>query len=605
MASEDRSREMASTEVERGSVRGLLDNRNGSEDLVMNEQAFQAAPEHPSETQLLRSPRHVLTPLPKRIVDEIRQASAKRLPKDFVTLRHEPRPAPADGLGHFPAASSAYSERPRLPSPTSPYANTVVVGQELHTPLASQHSSIAASGGSSDSGSGEHVGHTHGSLGSGSAREHDRTHRRQMEREERRREEREEAQRREAREEARWQAERADRRAAEDRAERRAELQAEQQRADRREDRAHALQIAALARTPHRLGLALTAFRPFDGANGADGAAYYAEFLALLGTHSIPPEMRAKEFFLKLTGHAAKWYASEYQNLPAGDFPPFGVMCSAFLQEYSPRYQAADAFQALQGATRKPGTTGLEALQSLAELELRLRRLGVENPGPEEQLAYRLQNLLSSTELQSWTSLANASDIAEATLNELELPSTSATLSRHSCSPETRETFFARRSAHLRNFLREQGKAVAGGRSGGSAPARAAVAASPDAGSAPPLAAVVAPPTPSLIMTAACNAARVAAIQQWTHTLSQAKAHNNMPPEYYGTNKDPKLLSENQAAVARREAAQSCWRCPENMLVAGQPHWECRFHGVHASDVDRRSCPVVPGAANFGRGSRR
>ena len=131
--------------------------------------------------------------------------------------------------------------------------------------------------------------------------------------------------------------------------------------------------------------------------------------------------MRTKEFFLKLVGKAAKWYASEYQHLPMGEFPSFGTMSTAFLQEYSPRYQAAGAFQALQSVTRKPGTTGQEALQSLAELELHLRRLGVDNPGPNEQVAYRLQNLLSAPELQHWTSLANASDISDAALNELEL----------------------------------------------------------------------------------------------------------------------------------------------------------------------------------------
>ncbi len=71
------------------------------------------------------------------------------------------------------------------------------------------------------------------------------------------------------------------------------------------------------------------------------------------------------------------------------------------------------------------------------------------NPGPDEQGAYSLQNLLSSKELQRWTSLAQASDVSDPALNELELPSTSAALSRHSCSAETREAFFTRRSAHL------------------------------------------------------------------------------------------------------------------------------------------------------------
>ena len=52
----------------------------------------------------------------------------------------------------------------------------------------------------------------------------------------------------------------------------------------------------------------------------------------------------------------------------------------------SPRYQAAAAYHALHSATRQSGTTGPEALAGLATLELRLRRLGVENPGVNEQL---------------------------------------------------------------------------------------------------------------------------------------------------------------------------------------------------------------------------
>ena len=82
--------------------------------------------------------------------------------------------------------------------------------------------------------------------------------------------------------------------------------------------------------------------------------------------------------------------------------------------------QAAPVFQALQSATRQPGSTGLQALQTLAELELRLHRLGVDNPGPQEQRAYRLQNQLSSAELPLWASLANAIDISDDALNVLE-----------------------------------------------------------------------------------------------------------------------------------------------------------------------------------------
>ena len=404
-----------------------------------------------------------------------------------------------------------------------------------------------------------------------------------------------EALRREAREEARWQAERADRRAevqaAEDRADRRAALQAEDRRAERREDHAQALAIAALGRTPHRLGVALSTFRSFAGADGTDGASYLDEFTGLLGTHSIPPAMWPKELFLKLTEKAAKWYATEFGHLQSGDFPPFAALCSAFLHEYSPRYQAAEAFQALQSAPRQPGTTGQEALQGLAELELRLRRLGVRNPGPDEQGAYRLQNLLSSPELQRWTSLANACDISDAALNELELPSTSAALSRHSCSAETREAFFTRRSAHLRNFLRDQGRAATGGRHVGPTPVRAAVVVAADTDSAP--AAVVRPPP-----TDVGEAARVAALRAWQQF---ADRDDDFPPEYMGSNKDPQHLTANRKIVARRLANKECWRCPEDKIVPGQHHGACRFHGFNALASDTAACPTVPGTSRHGK----
>jgi hypothetical protein len=51
-----------------------------------------------------------------------------------------------------------------------------------------------------------------------------------------------------------------------------------------------------------------------------------------------------------------------------------------------------------------------------------LRRKGVNNPGPEEQVAYILQNQLATGESSRWISLACADEkISDATLHELEL----------------------------------------------------------------------------------------------------------------------------------------------------------------------------------------
>ena len=557
-----------------GSTQGLLDNRNGSEVLVLSEQVVPTAAEYTSrQSALPRSPRKVLTPLPKYIIDQIHRNAASP-PKDAFVTRRNGTNSPTDDMlmgvdralslsppaVSTPTRSDSSGDGPATRDRRSLQSNEAIRFAGYEQSYRDQGHRISAS-------------------------------------EARRQEKREDARRRDARDEARWQAERADRRAAlqaaEDREDRREALRAE----ERRADRAQALQIAALGRAPHRLGMALEKFREFDGTDNADGAAWLTDFTKLLGTHSIPLEAREKEFFLKLKGKAARWYTTTFCTLPPGDFPPFGVMCSAFLQEYSLRYAAAEAFQAFQGFNRHPGTSGQEALQGLAELEERLRRLGVDNPGPHEQQAYRFQNLLSASELPRWISLANASDISDTALTELELHANTASLSRHSCSPETREAFFERRVAHLRGFLRDQGKAAPGSRGGGSTPARAAVVA--DAGSTPEQTAAIAPlalqhsPT-----TVSVNErARLAAVTQW----NRADARDVAPPEYFGSNTDPTHLAANKASVIRRSANKSCWLCPEDKLVAGQPHWECKFHGVNALVSDSRTCPSVPGASRFGR----
>ena len=67
-----------------------------------------------------------------------------------------------------------------------------------------------------------------------------------------------------------------------------------------------------------------------------------------------------------------------------------------------------------------------------------LRRKGVNNPGPEEQAAYILQNQLTNGESARWISLANADErISDATLHELELRVADARSGRHLCPPET------------------------------------------------------------------------------------------------------------------------------------------------------------------------
>ena len=211
-----------------------------------------------------------------------------------------------------------------------------------------------------------------------------------------------------------------------------------------------------------------------------------------------------------------------------------------------------------------------------------LRRKGVNNPGPEEQTAYILQNLLTSGESARWISLANADEkISDAALNALELSAADAQRGRLSCPPETRETFFAARREHLRNFLAEQGPATTGAHNPGPSSARAAASTGTDAVEPPPCGGP--PPFPAPLMNRAAVVARLEA----QHT-TRGNDTDRPPPRYYGTHDFPEL-ARNAATFTARKASRQCFGCtPAQLAAQGSiPHWECKYHGQDASDADR------------------
>ena len=168
----------------------------------------------------------------------------------------------------------------------------------------------------------------------------------------------------------------------------------------------------------------------------------------LLGTHEVPVAQWPRELSLKLQGKAANWYAARFPDLPAGTFPPWSELYAAMLLAYSPSYGAAAAYQSLHSLRRLAGSTGKEAFAKVEENSMLLRRKGVHTPEPNEQYAYILQNQLTAGELSRWISLANAEHkVSDATLNALELGTSDAAAGRLSCTPLTREAFFAERRA--------------------------------------------------------------------------------------------------------------------------------------------------------------
>ena len=402
-----------------------------------------------------------------------------------------------------------------------------------------------------------------------------------------------------------------------DREERRAERQAareehraelERCREERREERESlreerqalaAQQLAALnagGRSQYRIGLALKDFRSFDGTPGSDGAAYLLELTHLLGTHEIPAAMWPRELSLKLTGKAANWYASRFPGLHSGTFPPWGDLYAAMLLAYSHLYQAAVAYQELHSATRLAGTTGKEALNRVDELAMLLRRKGVNKPGHEEQQAYILQNQLAAEELPRWISLANAdATVSDAALNDLELRSTDASAGRNSCPPQTREAFFAVRNDHLRNFLRDQGRATTGGRSVGSTSARAAVSSGDSADTAPAPRVTCSTPCPAPGRLPAEDTAEVKALKA---TWTTRSLRGGPAPLYHGPTAQHRAA--NEATYAARTAAQECFGCDvHGELVPNQPHWECKLHGAGASEATKSK--RVTGSGGGGR----
>ena len=385
----------------------------------------------------------------------------------------------------------------------------------------------------------------------------DREHRREERRDEQRREDRRETAEREERLEARV-------------AEREARLEA------------RLLQTPSPASVGYRIGAAAKEFRPFEGKE--DGAAYTLELTHLLGTHEVPVAQWPRELSLKLKGSAANWYAARFPDLPAGTFPPWSELYAAILHAYSQSYGAAGAYQDLHSLRRLPGSTGKEAYARVEEHSMLLRRKGAHNPGPEEQHAYILQNQLTTGESARWISLANADEkISDAALNALELGAADARTGRLSCPPPTRETFFAARREHLRNFLNEQGPATTGDRSSGSSSARAAVSTGHDTAELPT------PPSGGTPISSAPPVDRVAVVArlQAQHT-ARGNDTEKPPPRYYGTAECPDL-PRNATMFAERKASRACFGCTPAQLTAQGPipHWLCKYHGQDASAADR------------------
>jgi hypothetical protein len=380
----------------------------------------------------------------------------------------------------------------------------------------------------------------------------------------------------------------------EDREERREERLAAHLREERR-DAQYTQQLAAISNRDrplanYRIGMALEKFPSFEG-GAEDGATYLAEVVQLFGTHQIPPEMWSRELFLQLKGRAATWYSAQFKALPIGEFPPWGELYTAMFLAYSRLYQAAPAYQALHSATRQPGATGPDALQRIDELAMLLNRKGVHNPGPNEQMAYILQNQLTQAELTRWTALANADvAISDAALNELELHSPASSSCRHSCSPETREAFFTCRADHLRNFLRDQSKAADGCRSGGSAPARAAaleVPVSPTFREPETGQGREAPPRGADSETASQCQVRVLRARR----IKASTGHGRQggiplpPPEYAGPNSTHR--AENELEFETRKAKQVCFACHMGRVNYKQNYFDCPQHGGRAADRQR------------------
>jgi hypothetical protein len=355
-----------------------------------------------------------------------------------------------------------------------------------------------------------------------------------------------------------------------------------------------------LDRPKHHITLgALKSFRSFDGAS-EDGATFLVDVAKTLSTLLVREDMWSREVFLKLTGVAKDWYTYRFKDLSEAEFPAWSTLYAALLDEYSRAYQAADAFHALQSATRVPGSTGLEALARIAALQTALSRKGVPvTAGVNEQHAYVLQNQLNAgDELIRWTSLANAcAAISDAKLNEMELRSVAPAARRLTCTPAEREHFFSLRVAHLTNYLREQGPATTGRHPG---TARAAVVeATPPASPVampPSLLAVTVGSPPGPPPTSPTSVGPPGAGSELECRIVVARADriiaatgrgrpNNRPldpPRYEGSDH-----AKNQAEFAKRQACGACFACTMAEVDYSLFHTLCPRHGRGSSARSR------------------
>ena len=350
-----------------------------------------------------------------------------------------------------------------------------------------------------------------------------------------------------------------------------------QDRLDREADRRAAPRFHNEGTNPssYRIGASLKETPSFDGTG--DSAAFLDEITVLLNTFEIPEQMWPRELRLKLTGAAKSWYRSHFHDLPQNTFPPWPALCSALLLTYSPLYQAAAAYQALHGASRVPGSTGREALDRLDALLLDLARWSVRaTAGPNESYAYILQNQLTRAELPCWTAQANGDTaISDAGLAALDLPAAAGT-TRHSCSFATREAFFAARVTSLQTFLREQPAAP------GKATARAAVAEA----EAPVMATPSSPPARDNNHPDDTTTVRLCAVLERWNRRAAVTVTPGTAPEYHGTGQQHHQA--NLATFNARKANKECFACREDQLVKGEPHWKCKFHGLHGTARNQR-----------------
>jgi hypothetical protein len=301
-----------------------------------------------------------------------------------------------------------------------------------------------------------------------------------------------------------------------------------------------------------------------------------------------------RELRLKLASSAR---AHHYGRYPDTTEPDLLEAMAHLSSEFGAKYEEAKLWAGVYQFKRKPGCPGKEVTRTLATNRQRMLAAGIPmvRSAAEDQY-YTLELCLTATQLPIFLAqLSGREDVSDAHLQSLV--GAAAGNRRESFMPalissDERTKLFETRLVLIVAFLdHDPGEPGHGGT------ARAATTSglpADSAGSPTPESKPSTTPAPDTDRRA------VVKVLKAQHD-ARGRDTERTPPRYYGTKENPDV-ARNTTTFAERRSARACFGCtPAQLAAQGTiPHWQCKHHGLDASDASRRN--RVPGSGPEGPG---